>query len=146
MNLKTIKKTANLNPKRRPLQIWINFLFIPRSFPGGSDNKESACNAEDLDSIPGSARSPGEGNGNPLQYSCLEDSIDREAWWAQKLALESKSPNLLCRIFPSRNKTIYENHEIECQILWVDGIYVTFVWVERLSVCHILYSERNKGK
>ena len=41
-------------------------------FPGGSDKKESACNAEDLDSIPGSGRSPGEGNGNPLQYSCLK--------------------------------------------------------------------------
>ena len=41
-------------------------------FPGGSDGKESACNAGDLGSIPGSGRSPGEGNGNPLQYSCLE--------------------------------------------------------------------------
>ena len=42
-------------------------------FPGGSDNKESACNVEDLGSIPGLGRSPGEGNGNPLQYSCLEN-------------------------------------------------------------------------
>ena len=40
-------------------------------FPGGSDSKESACNAEDLGSISGSGRSPGEGNGDPLQYSCL---------------------------------------------------------------------------
>ena len=51
-------------------------------FPGGSDDKESACNAGDLGYIPGSGRSPGEGNGNPLQYSCLEDSMDRETWWA----------------------------------------------------------------
>ena len=51
-------------------------------FPGGSDGKEYACNAGDLDSIPGSGRSPGEGNGNPLQYFCLEDSVDRGAWWA----------------------------------------------------------------
>ena len=48
-------------------------------FPGGSDGKESACNAGDLDLIPGSRRSPGEGNSNPLQYSCLEKPIDRGA-------------------------------------------------------------------
>ena len=45
-------------------------------FPGGSDGKESACNAEDPDSIPGLGRSPGEGNGNPLQYSCLENPME----------------------------------------------------------------------
>ena len=50
-------------------------------FPGGSDGKESACNTGDPGSIPGSGRSPREGNGNPLQYSCLENSMDREAWW-----------------------------------------------------------------
>ena len=49
-------------------------------FPGGSDGKESACNAGDLGLIPGSERSPGEGNDNPLQYSCLENSMDRGAW------------------------------------------------------------------
>ena len=46
-------------------------------FPGGSVSKESACNASDPGSIPGSGRSPGEGNGNPVQYSCLENSTDR---------------------------------------------------------------------
>ena len=51
-------------------------------FPGGSDGKESTRNAGDLGSIPGLGRSPGEGNGYPLQYSCLEDSIDRGAWQA----------------------------------------------------------------
>ena len=51
-------------------------------FPGGSEVKVSACNAGDLGSIPGSGRSPGEGNGNPLQYSCLENPMDRGAWWA----------------------------------------------------------------
>ena len=45
-------------------------------FPGGSDGKESTCNVGDLDSIPGSGRSPGEGNGYPLQYSGLENSMD----------------------------------------------------------------------
>ena len=47
--------------------------------PGGSDGKESACNAEDPGSIPESGRFPGEGNGNPLQYSCLEYPMDRGA-------------------------------------------------------------------
>ena len=51
-------------------------------FPDGLDNKESACNAVGPGLIPGSGRFPGEGNGNPLQYSCLENSVDREAWWA----------------------------------------------------------------
>ena len=53
-----------------------------KDFSGGSDSKESACNARDLGSIPGWERSPGEGNGNPLQYSCLEDPMDRRAWRA----------------------------------------------------------------
>ena len=51
-------------------------------FPGGSDGKESACNAGDPGLIPGSGRSPGEGNGNPTQYSCQENSMDRGAWQA----------------------------------------------------------------
>ena len=51
-------------------------------FPGGSDGKESVCNAEDMGSIPRLGRSIGEGNGNPLQYSCLEKSMDGGAWRA----------------------------------------------------------------
>ena len=50
------------------------------NIPAGSDGKASACNAGDWGSIPGSGRSPGEGNGTPLQYSCLQNSMDREAW------------------------------------------------------------------
>ena len=50
--------------------------------PGVSESKESACNAGDLGLIPGFGKSPGEGNGNTLQYSCLENFMDREAWWA----------------------------------------------------------------
>jgi len=53
-----------------------------RGFLGGSDVKESACNAGNPGLIPGLGRSPGEGNGCPLQYSCLENSMDRGAWWA----------------------------------------------------------------
>ena len=51
-------------------------------FPAGSDGKESASSVGDLGSVPGLERSPGEGNGNPLQYSCLENFTNREAWWA----------------------------------------------------------------
>ena len=56
------------------LYIWV--------FPGGSDSKESACNAGDLGLIPGSGRSSGERNVNPLQYSCLENPMDGRAWCA----------------------------------------------------------------
>ena len=58
-----------------------NNIFKPR----GSEGKESACNVEDLSSIPGSGRSPEEENGNPLHYSCLENPMDRGAWWATGL-------------------------------------------------------------
>ena len=53
-----------------------------KSGRGGSDSKESTCNAGDLGSISESGRSPGGGHGNPLQHSCLENSRDRGAWWA----------------------------------------------------------------
>ena len=59
----------------------VKYIFL-WSFPGGSDVKASACSAGDLGLIPGSGRSPGEGNGNPLQYSCLENPMDGGAWWA----------------------------------------------------------------
>ena len=49
-------------------------------FPGGSDGKESACNVGDPGSVPGSGRSPGAKNGNPLNYSCLENPMDRRTW------------------------------------------------------------------
>ena len=60
---------------------------IELGFPDGSDGKESACNAGDLGLIPGLGRSPGEGNGNPLQYSCLENSMDRGPWRAVVLGI-----------------------------------------------------------
>ena len=53
-----------------------------KQIDGGSEDKESACDVGDQCLIPGSGRSPGRGNGNPLQYSCLENSMDRGAWWA----------------------------------------------------------------
>ena len=69
--------------------LWLNFDIWVMMFPGSPDSsacKESACNVGDLGSIPGSGRSPGEGNGNPLHYSCLENSMDRGAYspWDHK--------------------------------------------------------------
>ena len=60
----------------------MSHLTITWGFPGDSDGKEPACNGGDPGLIPGSGRSPGEGNGYPLQYSCLENPMDRGAWWA----------------------------------------------------------------
>ena len=57
-------------------------MLLVLDFPGGSDDQVSAYNAGDPGSIPGSGRSPGEGNGDPLQYSSLENPMDRRAWWA----------------------------------------------------------------
>ena len=61
-----------------------------KGFPGGSDDKESACNAGDLGLIPGSGRSPGGGNGNSLQYSCLKNPMDRGAWRAIVYGVEKR--------------------------------------------------------
>ena len=69
-------------------------------FPGCSDNKESACNAGGLSLIPGLGRPPGEGNGNPLQHSCLENPMDRRAWraspWGHKESDMTERLTLLC--------------------------------------------------
>ena len=64
---------------------------------GGSDSKESACNAGDTNLIPGSGRSSGEGNGFPLQYSCLENPMDREACGVAKIQTETNTFSLLSR-------------------------------------------------
>ena len=70
--------------KERCIQfsLYISILYTMEGFPGGSEVKVSACNVGDPGSIPGSGRSPGEGNGNPLQYSCLEYPMDGGAWQA----------------------------------------------------------------
>ena len=62
--------------------IRVSICIFLLGFPDGSEVKVSACNAGDLGLIPGSGRSPGEGNGNPFQYSCLENPMDGGAWWA----------------------------------------------------------------
>ena len=71
-------KTLNLLDECSTLRAHLTLV----GFSGGSDGKESALNVRDLGSIPGSGRFPGEGNGKPLQYSCLRTPMDRVVWWA----------------------------------------------------------------
>ena len=74
--------SAALSPSFRILNNSAGISSPPLGFPHSSVGKESPCNAGDPGLIPGSGRSSGEGNGNPLQYSCLEHPMDRGAWWA----------------------------------------------------------------
>jgi len=76
-----LPKKDNKIPRYVNLIINLNLLDCELGFPSGSDSKESTSNAGDADLIPGSGRSPREGHVNPLQYSCLENSMDRGAWW-----------------------------------------------------------------
>ena len=74
------------------LEMWSFYIYThththKNGFPGGS-----ACNPRDLSSIAGSGRSPGEGNGNPLQHSCLENPMDRAAWWATVHTVKKSRP------------------------------------------------------
>ena len=78
-------RCAKKNKKSRTLFILFSTYYLLNTyhllgFPGGSNGKASVCNAGDLGSIPGLGRSPGEGNGSPLQYSCLENPMDGRAW------------------------------------------------------------------
>ena len=75
-------------------------------FPGGSDSKASVYNAGDLGSIPGSGRSPAEGNGNPLQYSCLGNLMDRGAWRATVHGVTKNQTRLSMRAESSSLQTV----------------------------------------
>ena len=90
--------------------VWMPFQGLTNtimSFPGGSDGKESACNAGDLGSIPGLRRSPGGGNGYPLQYSGLENSMDRGAWRAAVHGVTKSWTQLSNFHFQSTNNKVY---------------------------------------
>ena len=82
---KLLTRAKKIKTARRSVDEQINkmwYIHTLEGFPGDSLVKNLPANAGDMGSIPGSGRSPGEGNGNPLQYSCLENSMDRGAWWA----------------------------------------------------------------
>ena len=74
-------------------------ICVSSMIPGGSDHKESACNVGDLGSIPGLGRSLREGNGNPLQHSCLENPKDEGAWWATVRGLTKSWTGLTLTLF-----------------------------------------------
>ena len=88
-------------------------------FPGGSDGKASACNAGDLGSTPGLGRSPGEGNGNALQYSRLENPMDRGAWWATVHGVK-------------KSRTRLSDFTINIHISWC-GCMFSFLWDKYLG-------------
>ena len=89
----------------RRLQMGFGELLSQRpGFPGGWDGKEPACNVEDLGSIPGSGRSPGEENGNSLQHSCLENPMDRGTWWATVHGSQRVRHNWVTNIFTFQSK------------------------------------------
>ena len=82
--------------------LWVQLLFLLclhtrhfKGLPGGSVEKNQSANAGDVSSIPGLGRSPGEGNGNPVQYSCLENPMDRGAWRAHTVHGVAKSQTQL---------------------------------------------------
>ena len=96
---------------------WLTLYFwAPKSFlgfPGGSKVKASACNAGDLGSIPGSGRSPGEGNGNPLQCSCLENPMDGGAWLGTVTKSQTRLSNFTFKITADGDCS----HEIKRRLL-----------------------------
>ena len=80
--------------KSLPSELLYVYPIYVLGFSGGSHGKASDCNAADPGSIPGLGRSPGEGNGNPLQYSCLENPMDRGTWWATVHGVTKESQDL----------------------------------------------------
>ena len=97
-------------------------------FPGSSAGKESACNAGDLSSIHGLGRPPGEGHGNPFQCSCLENPMDRGAWWAIGLGVsQPQESNTTERLSTSQHiKVLWKIFKNEL-LLFIDYIGFTFL-------------------
>ena len=85
-------------------------------FPGGSEGKASAYNVGDLGSIPELGRSPGEGNGNPLQYSCLENPMDRGAWQARVHGVERAGHDLATKPPPRVVNGVSDGKEFACNV------------------------------
>ena len=90
-------------------------------FPGGSEGKASAHNAGDPGSIPGSGRSPGEGNGNSLHYSCLGNSMDGGAWWGALLGVAKSQTQLSMHARAHTHTQIYPGGKSESIPWWLRG-------------------------
>ena len=95
--------------------IWLP-LWEVLGFLGGSAVENLPANAGDMRSIPGSGRSPGEGNGNPLQYSCLENPMDRRAWWATVHAIPNPIHSSPIHYSHCQEQEIANNHFGKMQI------------------------------
>ena len=96
-------------------------------FPGGLDDKQSAYNAGDPGSIPGWERSPGEGNGNPLQYSCLENPMDRGAWYAtvHEVAISVGHLKIHGMAYIQKNITVIKTVTLESFYLFLECCHCT---------------------
>ena len=110
---------------------WTELNLYPWGFPGGSMVKYLPASAGDVGLIPGLGRSPGEGNGNPLQYSCLGNPMDREAWQATVLGVAESRTRL-----SNNNTACILNHNHECKrfqwFLWVFLVnYWTCSWCQK---------------
>ena len=108
-------------------------------FPGGSEVKASACNAGDLGSIPELGRTLGEGNGNPLQYSCLENPMDRGAWWATVHGVAKSQTQLRDFTFTFKEtKDLYiENYKTLMKEIKEDTnrwINIPYSWIGRINI------------
>ena len=85
----------------------VSLLWLTQGFAGGSDGKEFTCNAGDPGSIPGSGKSPGEGNGYPLQDSVLENPMDRGGWWATVHGVAKSQTRLSDNLFTKLTQGAY---------------------------------------
>ena len=106
-------------------QFPLPFLIFPVlltdwGFPGGSDGKDSACNARDPGSIPGSGRSPGEEKGNPLQYSCPENPMDRGAWRATVRGVPNSWTQLSIKLHTRGEWVVKNSKENPYQLLYIN--------------------------
>ena len=104
--------------------VFVCIYIYMAGFPCSSASKETACNARDLGSTPGSGRSPGEGNGNPLQYSCLENLMDRGAWQATVHGVTRVGHHLVT------NPPLY---------IWHYFQFSSHLAYERLKICSVFY-------